>query len=371
MIQQALSAIGTSRRGRLVYVPPAGGGLPAWMSGTPSLNTWYELAGTRIDSAQNGFTSPGGQKQYVCAYSGMAVKNSGSELWIYGGGHNDYAGNEPYTLRLQNDSPAWLRRRDPTASVNNSGVSHQSDGRPTSRHTYWHLQFINSLNRMVTVGGAAYYEPSGGTSFPSVDAFNPDTNDWLAANTYASGPSGFQSVGQAMCKDSSENVWVQNPNGSGDLYRWNAATQTWTTIGSRSTYNYDAPLAHDSTRNRLVRFSESGLARTFDLNNNAAEASISFTGSQAAQAGRSCSVVYVSDIDRFLIMPWDTNNIYECHPTTWAVELYNVSGTKPPAPSADGIGNLYGRFNICPELKLIVYVRSVSDNVWIFRYGSV
>lgn len=360
------AAVGRRKRNRLI--PPSGITGPAWAAGL-ALNTWREIAGTRLDLAQSGFTSPGGLKQYVTAYSGMSVKKSTSELWLLGGGHNDYAGNEPYSLLLSADAPAWVRRRDPSSSVT-ATASHNPDGRPASRHTYWHVQFIESRNRLMTIGGAAYYGPTGGDNYPNVDAFNPDTNDWEPANTYASGPSGFQSVGQAMCQAGNDDVWVQNPNGTGTMYRWNAATATFTEIGMRSTYDHDTPMAYDSLRNRLVRFGDSGQARRFDLNNDAAETSITFGGSQAAQAGRGSSVEYVPDLDRFLIMPWQSDTIYQCHPTTFAVEEYAVAGTKPPGSPADGTGNLYGRFAHCPALKLMAYVRSVSDNVWVFQYGT-
>jgi hypothetical protein len=79
--------------------------------------TWIEVPGTRIADVQGAFQSPGGYKPYVNSYSGACVKDSGSEVFLAGGGHADYAGNEVYTLRLQSDAPKWVRRRNPTSVV--------------------------------------------------------------------------------------------------------------------------------------------------------------------------------------------------------------------------------------------------------------
>jgi hypothetical protein len=68
---------------------------------------------------------------------------------------------------------------------------------------------------------------------------------------------------------------------------------------------------------------------------------------------------------------WSANDVYEIHPTTFAISVYAVAGTKPPSPLTDGSKNLSGRFNHFPALKLITYVRSTSDNVWCFRYANI
>lgn len=332
-----------------------------------ALTTWFEVANTKIETAQASYASPGGQKQYITSYSGGAVRNSGSELFVFGGGHNDYAGNEVVSLRLQNDVPAWVLRRAPTATIQ-TGVSHYSDGRPASRHTYWNPQFIEARGRFMLFAGGTY-DPTGGVVHNKVDAFRVADNDWDAANTFADAP-GIYDNGQCVCKDASENVWMQQNGSSGTLARWNQATATWTTIGSRSVHNINAPMAFDSTRNRLVRFDDSFAAR-FDLSNNAAEAGVTFSGANASAAGNGTSVVYVPDLDAFLFMPWGSSTIYRCDAATFSVSVFAVSGTPPPGSAADGTGQLFGRFNIMPELKLIIYVRSVSDNAWVFRYGAL
>lgn len=341
---------------------------PAWLAGLAPL-TWLQIPSTALALAQNGFTAPGNSnKAFVMSYSGACVKDAGSEVWLAGGGHADYAGNEPYTLRLANDAPAWARRRDPTAAVGSTGIpgpSHYDDGRPSSRHTYWNLHFINARNRMMYVGASSVWG-NGNGQHNTVDSFNPLTNDYEAAGTFASLPSGTIAFAQPSCKDGDENVWLQNPN-SGALVRWNQATGASTSIGTRSVCNIDTPMAYDPVRNRIVRFGGASFGARFDLNNNAAETGVSFGGAQASKANQSGSVVWCSARGTFLIFRWNENIVYECDPVTFEVITLNVLGTKPPAPINDGVGALYGRWFYAPELRLCGYIRSVNDNIWVFR----
>lgn len=245
------------------------------------------------------------------------------------------------------------------------GTSHYSDGRPSSRHTGWNLQFINARDRMFYIGGWALWGNGNGSTL-AVDAFNPATNDYEPAGTYRSLPEGaIYNAAQAVCKDSQENVWLQNLS-SGNLYRWNRSDGSVTFIGSRSAYNLDTAMCHDPVRNRLVRFDTAFGAR-FDLNNNAAETRVTFGGPQASKAANGSSVVWCAARGSFLIFRWNENNVYECNPETFEITTLTVAGPKPPPPINDGQGTLYGRWFYAPELRLCGYIRSVDDNVWVFR----
>lgn len=218
---------------------------------------------------------------------------------------------------------------------------------------------------MFYIGGWALWGNGNGTTL-TVDAFNPATNDYEPAGTYRSLPDGaIYNVAQAVCKDSQENVWLQNPS-SGNLYRWNRADGSVTFVGSRSVYNLDTAMCHDPIRNRLVRFDTEFGAR-FDLNNNAAETRVTFGGPQASKAANGSSVVWCAARGTFLIFRWNENNVYECNPETFEITTLAVAGPKPPAPINDGQGTLYGRWFYAPELRLCGYIRSVDDNVWVFR----
>src|SRR6185436_1721935 len=78
-------------------------------------------------------------------------------LYLAGaGGHADWAGNEAYELDLRVAAPAWRLLRPPTmapdvqGSNGPMGIFHHyyADGRPSSTHLYFALQFVRARNRV-------------------------------------------------------------------------------------------------------------------------------------------------------------------------------------------------------------------------------
>lgn len=347
-----------------VTVSPAAGSTPAWLSGVP-LMTWTEIAGTNLNAAQSGFTSPGGNKTYVTSYCGACIKASGSEIFITGGGHADYGGNEVYTLRLGDDAPAWVRRRDPTAVVGSTSVpgnSHYSDGRPAARHTYNDIWYIDSLDRMLLVTANAVWG-NGNGNFGTVDAFNPNTNDYLAAGTYADAPSNTQGTSQGRIKDASENIWTFQKS-SGVVSRWNVADGSWSVIGTRSVYDSARPFAYDSTRNRVLRPSNGGAL--YDLSSSAAESNPGINGPAAGSVTGTGSLEYCPDRDSYILCTW-SHSFYEIDASTFTATSLSIAGTLGASLAGDGTDQLYGRFGYAPELNGFYLVQSVSQNVWFFR----
>lgn len=304
------------------------------------------------------------------SYCGGCLKISGSEIFLAaGGGHGDSSSNAVYSLRLADNAPAWVQRIAPSASVQQD-VSHYADGKPSSRHTYQHPQFIDSLNRVLLFGAAAVYG-NGSTSFKKVDAFDVATDSWLAADTYTARPDGASFIfGEPCAKDGSGNVWLLVWD-TGDLYKWTAGTPgSWSNVnGAVSGVSgiYERYCAIDTTRNRLVYFGTN--PARFDLGSaGAPQTSITFSGAQAAK-GNSGAWVYVPDDDAFYGKEHETGTaIYRCDASTFAITTLSVTGT-PDAPSADGNGRVVGRFGIAPEIKIVYYVPNQDKNVWVFRYA--
>lgn len=335
--------------------------LPAWLAGA-ALNEWVEIDSTALSSAQSGFTSPGGAKTHVCAYSGAAVQDSGSVVWVFGGGHQDYAGNEPYSIRLADAAPSWSRRRDPTASVQDD-VEHYSDGRPSSRHSYWHPQFITARSRFMCFGGASTWG-SGNSGTLAVDGFNPATNDWDSAGTWASIPAAAGSA-CAVCKDGDENVYIHNYN-NGDLYKWTEASNSWATLSNVDVANLATAWAVDTSRGRILRHANGGVSASTIALSDGAKTDISLTGADAGEID-SGNLVYDPVVDCFWFWKWGETTLWKIHPTTWAVTTQSVTGSVPNNTFVDGVHEFYGRFNYCPELKGLVFVKDAAANVHFIR----
>src|SRR5581483_5286963 len=129
--------------------PTAPGSAPAWWSSLPD-STWTSIAGAHGQRIVDVLPSPvpnsglSGEdpQSLTSAWSGASVEQTrGEYMFVAGGGHADYPGNEGYALSLRAASPAWRRISDPTpnsrltALTTTNGVLTYNDGRPRADHT--------------------------------------------------------------------------------------------------------------------------------------------------------------------------------------------------------------------------------------------
>ena len=340
-------------------------GAPAYMSGVGQL-TWATISGNTPSDVMVGYPSPGNSKVYICAYSGGAHRASDTRFFLAGGGHSDYAGNEIPYCTLSADAPAWVLSRFPSTSANvGNGIQVNGDGRMASRHTYWNPQFDDTDNRLMFIGGGALWGDPPPNS-PRVWGWDPTTFDYENQATYPS-QNGIDGTGLPCGKDGSGNVWIQNAQG--DLFRWNRATKTWTSLGTKTVCNIDCALVYDPQRNRMVRF-DGSFPRQYDMAGN--ETTVSFTGSAASHATNGRSVTWCGDRNSFLICPWGGTAVYEAvwNGSSYVVSALSIGGTPPPSPPGDGTANLYGRFFWSAQLHAVFHLRSYSDNWRYFRTGN-
>jgi hypothetical protein len=123
---------------------------------------WHELPNTAIAGVC--YTpSPGGNTD--C--SGIPVEWSSAvydslrrRYVLFGGGHNDYAGNELYAIQLDANPAAVKRLSVPSNPDNNCGPAN-SDGTPASRHTYSGIVYMANDDRMFLNGGAEWCSHGG------------------------------------------------------------------------------------------------------------------------------------------------------------------------------------------------------------------
>lgn len=298
------------------------------------------------------------------AWTGLAVV--GSRIVTCGvGGHADYAGNEGYAWDLSVSSPGapvMLNAPTPAAQVTYN-AEYYADGRPTSSHTYYSLHGVESLNRVFRFGiGSAWGD--GNFQRPNVDAFNLATGDWDAANTWADVP-GDTSIGRGQCQDAGTgNVYVSTATG---VYRWEAATQTYTSIGNipngpaGSTYR---PMAYDHTRGNLVVFGDNSVAGRINVHNGASWSSPSLTGSYITEVSGFNGHYghYDAGLDLFLIRENGAGGrILTVHPTTWATGVLSVTGGAGITAAVNGV---FGKFQRMPALSGYVYIPRTNSNVW-------
>ncbi len=338
---------------------PSYGPTPAWMSGLAVL-TWKTLPNTSMTSA--------GADSAITAYSGAALKQSNSELIVFGGGHFDSSDNSVNSIVLSADVPVSTQRVAATPSgQRTSNVPYYADGKPSARHSWGDLAVDESVNRFITMQCS---NPSGdsGSWSPKRDGLNLATYTWLAAGTYDDGPIIAYTPATSCTKDAAGNIYWWNEN-NGGIYKiapGSVAMATTAAVTISGTYNIC--LACDTVRNRLVTFNAAVESYSYDLNNNFARTAITFSGANSAAANDSSYWAYCPERDSFLGIRYTGGSVvvYECNASTFAVTTLSVSGTAPAMPS-DGNNNCYGRWGYAPQLMGFYLLPDGSSNVSFFR----
>lgn len=126
------------------------------------------------------------------AWSSFAWDSKRAELWIFGGGHANYSGNDTYLWR--GATQRWERASLPTQVVSMGIAGHPEyfqtidgpDHAPVAAHTYDNTLYLPKIDRYITFGGGAY--DHGGPFLKKLDALNVrETGPYLFDRNRADG----------------------------------------------------------------------------------------------------------------------------------------------------------------------------------------
>lgn len=326
---------------------------PVWLAGK-KVNEWFQIPGTK-----------GAGGTCVCAYSGMALKQSTSEIIIAAaGGHGDSDDNRVATIRLDQDQPQWVIRSQPSTNTQ-IDVPYYSDGKPSARHTYYSTHYVSQVDRVMLIGAQFVY----GTppSFDTVDGFSLSTNQWDPKGTWAD-----SIVYGKTLNFATGDIW----SAYGTIVaKWDPITKRQIKIADTNDAFYMAMQnVWDPVRNQLVsigfgdgwgygdypklnayKFDPTTKAFT-QLKFNPSAAFTTFV----ADAPTSASFEYDPDNDRFFYYGGeeDGGRIYIIKPnagSTWDVSILPLGpGTKNPPETADAGVN--SRVRYIPRLKGLAYL---------------
>src|SRR3989344_3363481 len=189
---------------------------------------WYEIPNSNMRSVVyrgplEGIFGWSGPTAIMRTWNGGAYDTKRNNFIIWGGGHQDYAGNEIYTFNT--DTLTWSRVNDPSSLLgyaNTSGI--YADGTPASRHTYGGLAYIpDPYDKFFAVGGSLYSEGWG------------DNRTWLfdfVTKKWTRGPDALASNynNQVNYDPVTGRVWLISV--AGYLQSYNPTSNTWTRHGS-------------------------------------------------------------------------------------------------------------------------------------------
>lgn len=346
--------------GRQIPRPPASGSLPAWYTGAAS-GEWVALASSTFGSSGVGWagTSPGGTGNYtqvVRAWCSGIVNTvgldygsgfvAGTWLVIWGGGHNDYGGNEIYAFGpLESASPAWRRVTDPTIPAPNNVA--RSGSNPVSRHTYDTIIYDRVRNRMVSLNAPSIY--SNGFSNSASDAWDFAARTWSAGPSISTNGGGINSI-EATCGGDDTYAWLW-PIGNNQIltrYQFSSDTITqWTKDLPGDPTGVKA--AYHPTKQVLARY-DSGTLYALDLRNPATAVQYTVSTTGAAPGGNNVVLEYDAANDRFVAWANSGKTLYTltlpANPYqggsawTWA-STTSAGGATPATQTPNGT---FGRF---------------------------
>lgn len=319
--------------------------------------TWLRVAGTRLDSVQadpdryaelqgNGF------ENVIAAWNGAVLDDRRNRVVVWGGGHNDYYGNELYAFDIA--SLSWSRLTEPTVDWNACGDPN-ADGTANGRHTYNGLAYIAHADRFFASGGALNCS-SGGCGASPTWTFDFEALAWESRS-----PSGAHSTG---C----ENTAAYDPTSrlvywgdTGGLYSYSHDDNRWRQL--TSDYLYGATAAVDTTRGQLVMVGD-GEVFSYDLREDPPSREVwSTSGDAPSLGGSGTGFDYDPVTDRLVV--WSGGPVSVLDPSTRVWTRYDIGGA--PVPPTNG---MYGRFRYVPVVNAFIAVTATDEDVHFFKLSE-
>jgi hypothetical protein len=222
-------AMGVIDTGAPVDSPRAGDAQP------PSNFGWSEAPNTQLRAV-----CPPSRADYdfsrcepvISAWSGGAPDVDGDRLIVWGGGHNDYYGNEVYAFHLADLSLKRLNDPSPINPTPDNCIPELPDHTPNSKHTYGGLAYIAHAKRMYAYGGASACRPGGFTT----DTWTLDLSTliWKRMDPTVGGePQG--GLGASDYDPVSKRVFLSNTN---ELWDYDFDTNTYRRLQSNASTDY-------------------------------------------------------------------------------------------------------------------------------------
>lgn len=232
---------------------------------------WQELPNTTLKSVcpANGYNGVDYDFNFYCqnvtaAWNSGAFDSKRNRLYIWGGGHTDYMGNEIYALDLNQNK--MLRLTSPATPLANSLSDHTPselmpfDGtQPNSRHTYDAMAYLPNEDRLWAFSGSLAV--SGGTDNVTW-IFNPQTNRWKRVSPKGTLPTGNYGIVSAY-NPNTGTVILHDQRGLYS-YRYTSEGGVYTRLVEDSDFGIHLSAEYDPVRNVFVMIG-GGQAYLYDM----------------------------------------------------------------------------------------------------------
>ncbi|HEY9585548.1 MAG TPA: hypothetical protein VJJ02_03085, partial [Candidatus Paceibacterota bacterium] len=349
---------------------------------------WYEIANTSIATMFPTYSQTvwgtSGPGSVVNAWSGGAFDAVRNVLYVFGGGHAAYGGNEVYAFYL--DEARWERMTNPSPlepcggalswnwptvcpdySTTTPATYYTTDGTPLSPHSYDMLEWIPSINRLFVNATANY--PYGSNNDNFAWFFDPVAKTW---EQLANPPRQYTyDIWAASAYDAVRDLVYLPKFG---FITFNPATRTYSysVPPGTSSYSYGSG-DYDSTNKVLVRLRSNNAVDIYDLADlgNITKQEVAFSSISSPKPNLALhryGVAYHPVSDRFVLWGGDRSVWTFDYRTKTFAEYPNLTGPTPPTSTSSGV---FGRWRYVPAYDVFMGFDAAtnvsSSNVWLYK----
>ncbi len=352
---------------------------------TPSYPVgWTDLANTQFQSVcppnfYNGQNYPFNTECWrLIVWGGAIADTRRNRLIMWGGGHDNYYGNELYSLNLNTSPVSMTRLTNPSPIVAVGGANCPSalaDGLPNARETQNNIAYVPNLDVMFSFDGGLACGNGGHSN--DTWLLNMATLQWQAKDPVIA-PFNEQSIGNYFAvtgyDPTNQTVFAE---WSDSLYKYTFANNTYTLLSGvgKAHLPVYATGAIDPKRQLLITMGveyQSTAPRVYaiDLTGAGSYNSIEWTSQVTGCDGLAASpypgLVYDSALDRIVGYPNRGNTVYIFNPDTKSCATQTFPNGPQSTPDSNTQGT-FGRFNYFPALDAFVIVNAADDDAYLLR----
>ncbi len=339
----------------------------------PARLGWYEVPESKLQAVcpANDFNHWGYAFASQCsgvvrAWNGGIADTGRNRMILWGGGHNDYAGNEVYAFDLA--SLQWQRLNDPSPIT--PCEESTPDRKPNSRHTYGGLAYLADVDRMFSFGGVLHC--SHGIGSNATWTLGLEALDWVRMDPARGGSPNDENHGAVTAYDPNSKL----------VYVYDRASGFWSYDYHRNSYrrlNNDTSLSlHtnaviDATSELFLTFGD-GEIRAISLaarGGHSTQDRSKAKGCDGLARSSSPGLAYDPVQDRVIGWPdfGPTVYLYDSH--TNSCSTLTFPSDSPPDSAHTGAprssNGTFGRFQYFPASGVFVLVNDSDLNVRTLR----
>jgi len=372
LIQASVASYSRSRTtpkitNRAVKTSPQSGG------GISSSPGWQEIPNSTLRSVCPTPTPAEavvGCPAVIEAWNSAVADTKRNRLIIWGGGHNDYWGNELYSFDMNLLKMQRLNDPSPISNVQSCPEAYV-DGKPSSRHTYGALSYIAHADRMFVFGGG---KSSCGNFSSGTWTLDLATLQWQQMNPSGTHPPG--GAGQVSDYDSDSKLVYLHDYVNG-LYAYNFDKNSWTLV-TADPYGIDYHMnaVIDPKRKLFIVIgaaaSHNGGIQVFNIGSKGSHARQSWSVSGCADLLSSASpgLAYDPVQDRVVGWPNFGNTVYIFNPDTRTCAAQTLPGGPTDSHhtgAASTTTGTFGRLRYFPDKGVFALVNEADSDAYILR----